>query len=70
MIGARMTKREAKRRLEDLALETGHKRSHYVKKAMVEFLDRNDRLFGGRRPRTNGHSTLDDVSARLNRFPS
>jgi len=30
-----MTKREAKRRLENLALETGHKRDYYIKRALV-----------------------------------
>jgi hypothetical protein len=69
MIAAEMTKREAKRRLENLALETGHKRNHYVKKALVEFLDRNEHLLGDPRRHTNGHSTLDDISSRLNRFP-
>lgn len=70
MIAAQMTKREAKRRLENLALETGHKRNHYVKKALVEFLDRNEHLLGHRPTHTNGFSTLDEVSFRLNRFPS
>ncbi|MGA7869603.1 MAG: hypothetical protein WCA22_01765 [Candidatus Binatus sp.] len=65
-----MTKKEAIRRLENLALETGHKRNHYVKRALLEFLDRNEHLLGPRRPRTNSFSTLDEVSLRLNRFPS
>jgi hypothetical protein len=64
-----MTKKEAMRRLESLALETGHKRSHYVKRALLEFLDRNEHLLGHGRPmRTNSFSTLDPAS-RLNRFP-
>ena len=64
-----MTKKEAMRRLESLALKTGHKRSHYVKRALLEFLDRNEHLLGHSRPmRTNGFSTLDPAS-RLNRFP-
>jgi hypothetical protein len=70
MIAAPMTKREAKRRLENLALETGHKRNYYVKRALVEFLDRNERLLGDRRRDTNGFSNVDDVSFRLSRFPS
>jgi len=64
-----MTKREAKRRLENLALETGHKRNYYVKKALVEFLDRNKHLADDRRTHTNGLSVLDEVSFRTNRFP-
>jgi hypothetical protein len=65
-----MTKREAKRRLENLALETGHKRNYYVKRALVEFLDRNEHLLGDRRRDINGFSNLDDVSFRLSRSPS
>jgi hypothetical protein len=67
MIAAQMTKKEAIRRLEKLALEKGHKRNYYVKRALVEFLDRNA-LPGDRRTHTNGFSTLDEVSRRLNRF--
>ncbi len=52
MIVAQMTKKEAIRRLENLALETGHKRNYYVKRALVEFLDRNEHLLG--RTHTNG----------------
>jgi len=52
MIVAHMTKKEAIRRLENLALETGHKRNYYVKRALVEFLDRNERLLA--RMHTNG----------------
>ena len=70
MIPAQMTKREAKRRLENLALETGHKRNYYVKKALVEFLDRNQHRLGDTRTRTNGFSIPDEVSLRMNRFPS
>ena len=54
-----MTKREAKRRLENLALESGHKRDYYVKRALVEFLDRNEHLIGHTPTRTIGFSTLD-----------
>jgi hypothetical protein len=68
MIRAQMTKREAKRRLENLALETGHKRDYYVKRALVEFLDRNEHLLGHRPTRTVGFSTLDQLPTRPNRF--
>jgi hypothetical protein len=70
MITAQMTKREAKRRLENLALETGHKRNHYVKRALLEFLDRNEHVLGHRPTRTTGLSTLDPISHRSNRFPN
>jgi hypothetical protein len=63
-----MTKREAKRRLENLALESGHKRNYYVKRALVEFLDRNDHLFVHTPTRTVGFSTLDQIPYRPNRF--
>jgi hypothetical protein len=69
MIAAQMTKREAKRRLETLALETGHKRNYYVKRALVEFLDRNEHLLGHRPTRTVGFSTLDQIPNRPTRFP-
>jgi hypothetical protein len=65
-----MTKKEAKRRLEDLALETGHKRNYYVKRALVEFLDRNEHLLGHRPTRTIGFSVLDEIPCRPNRFTS
>ncbi len=70
MIAAQMTKKEAMRRLENLALETGHKRNHYVKRALLEFLDRNEHVLGHRPTRTTGLSTLDQISPRLNRFPN
>jgi hypothetical protein len=69
-IAAQMTKKEAMRRLEDLALETGHKRNYYVKRALNEFLDRNEHLLGHRPTRTIGFSTLDEIPYRLNRFQS
>jgi len=69
MIVAPMTKKEAMRRLENLALETGHKRNHYVKRALIEFLDRNEHFLRYRRTHTNGFSTLDEVFFRVNRFP-
>ena len=70
MIAAQMTKKEAKQRLENLALETGHKRNHYVKRALVEFLDRNEHLVGPRPTRPPGFSTLAPVFSRPNRFTS
>jgi hypothetical protein len=70
MIASSMTKREAIRRLENLALETGHKRNYYVKKALLEFLDRKERPFGDRPTLMNGLSTPYEISPRLNRFPS
>jgi hypothetical protein len=69
MIVGSMTKKEAIRRLENLALETGHKRNYYVKKALVEFLDRKEHLLGYRRTHMNGFSTLDEIPRRLNGFP-
>ena len=65
-----MTKREAIRRLENLALETGHKRNYYVKKALLEFLDRKQNSAVGY-PRTmmNGSHSPYEISPRLNRFP-
>ena len=65
MIGASMTKKEAIRRLENLALERGHKRNYYVKRALVEFLDRKVHLLGYRRTHVNGVPTLDEISRRL-----
>jgi hypothetical protein len=70
MIVSSMTKREAIRRLENLALETGHKRNYYVKKALLEFLDRKEHPFGERRTLMNGFPTPYEISPRLNRFPS
>jgi hypothetical protein len=67
--GNRLTKKEAIRRLENLALERGHKRNYYVKRALVEFLDRKVHLLGYRRTHVNGVPTLDEISRRLNRFP-
>ena len=70
MIAAQMTKREAKRRLENLALQTGHKRDYYIKRALVEFLERKEHLLGHSPTRMVGFSTLDQVPYRLNRFTS
>ena len=65
-----MTKKEAIRRLENLALETGHKRNYYVKKALLEFLDRKEHSSSGY-PRTmmNGSQSPHEISPRLNRLP-
>ena len=65
-----MTKKEAIKRLENLALETGHKRNYYVKKALLEFLDRKQNSSSGY-PRTmmSGSQSPYEVSPRLNRFP-
>jgi hypothetical protein len=70
MIIALMTKKEAIRRLENLALETGHKRNYYVKRALVEFLERKEHLLGYRRTHMNGVATLDQISRRVNSLPS
>ena len=59
-----MTKREAKRRLEHLALETGHKRDYYIKRALVEFLERKEHLLVDRRPRKATASRLSTSSLR------
>ena len=69
MIGASMTKKEAIRLLENLALERGRKRNYYVKRALEEFLDRKVHLLGYRRTHVNGVPVLDEISCRLNRFP-
>jgi hypothetical protein len=69
MIAAQMTKREAKRRLENLALQTGHKRDYYIKRALVEFVERKEHIIGHSPTRMVGFSTLDHVFSRPNRFP-
>ena len=70
MITSSMTKREAIRRLENLALETGHKRNYYVKKALLEFLDRKEHTFEARPTLMNSFANPYEISPRLNRFPS
>lgn len=72
MIVLSMTKKEAIRRLENLALETGHKRNYYVKKALLEFLDRKEHQspFANRQTLMNGFTTPYEIAPRLNRFPS
>jgi predicted transcriptional regulator len=71
MIAAPMTKREAIKRLENLALETGHKRNYYVKKALLEFLDRKAHSSSGY-PRTmmTASQSPYEISPRQNRFPA
>jgi predicted transcriptional regulator len=70
MIAAPMTKKEAIKRLENLALETGHKRNYYVKKALLEFLDRKEHSSSAY-PRTmmNSSQSPYEISPRLNRLP-
>ena len=67
-----MTRKEAIRRLERLAVENGHKRKHYIKRALVEFLEsRETLLLGERRPRVEGaYPALDPIAARLTKFPN
>ena len=69
MIVNRMTKREAMRRLEHLATEAGYKRNYYVKRALIEFLDRNEGLLDIKPTHRHGFSTLNQASARLSRSP-
>jgi hypothetical protein len=64
-----MTKREATRRLQHLALEAGRKRNYYVKRALVEFLDRNQHLLEYKPTHRNGLSNLNDLSPRGSRVP-
>jgi hypothetical protein len=65
-----MTKREAIRRLENLALETGHKRNYYVKKALLEFLDRKQHSSPAySRMLMNGSPSPYEIAPRLNRSP-
>ena len=67
-----MTRKEATRRLERLALENGHRRKHYIRRALVEFLEsRETLLLGERRPRAQGaYPALDPIAARLTKFPN
>jgi hypothetical protein len=64
-----MTKREAIRRLEHLALEEGRKRNYYVKRALLEFMDRNEHLLNDQPAHRSGFSTLSQASSRLGRSP-
>ena len=64
-----MTRREAIRRLEQLALEEGRKRNYYVKRALLEFLDRNEHLLDDQPAQRTGFSTLSQASSRLARMP-
>ena len=67
-----MTRKEATRRLEELALEHGHKRKHYIKRALVEFLESREPLtLGQRRPQVTAvHPALAQISPRLSKFPN
>jgi len=67
-----MTRKEAMRRLEQLAIENGHKRKHYIKRALVEFLEnRESLLLGDQRPRVSSvHSAFTQISPRLSKFPN
>lgn len=64
-----MTKREAIRRLEHLALEEGRKRNYYVKRALIEFLDRNEHLLDDQPAHRSGFQTLSQASSRPARSP-
>jgi len=68
-----VTRKEAIRRLERLAVENGYKRNHYVKRALVEFLEnREPLLVGGRSSRTGTGGlaqSLGALSPRLDKFP-
>ena len=64
-----MTKREAIRRLEHLALEEGRKRNYYVKRALLEFLDRNEHLLDDQPAHRGGFSISGQSSSRLTRTP-
>ena len=67
-----MTRKEATRRLEQMALEQGHKRKHYIKRALVEFLENREPLMlQERRPQVTGvHPALAQISPRLSKFPN
>ncbi|HTR60065.1 MAG TPA: hypothetical protein VMH37_00110 [Candidatus Binataceae bacterium] len=67
-----MTRKEATRRLEQMALEHGHKRKHYIKRALVEFLEtREPLMLHERRPQvTSVHPALAQISPRLSKFPN
>ena len=64
-----MTRKEAIRRLENLALEEGHNRKHYIKRALVEFLENRESLLRNERePRTNDiHPVFAQLAPRLNK---
>jgi hypothetical protein len=67
-----MTRKEAIRRLEYLALQAGHKRKHYIKRALVEFLEnRESLLLGARRTTADGtRPSFEAGSYRPNRYPN
>jgi hypothetical protein len=67
-----MTKREAIRRLEILALQNGYKRNHYVKRALVEFLEKREEFLV--RPHSPRASVFRlpyaDIAERLSKYPN
>ena len=67
-----MTRKEATRRLEQMALQHGHKRKHYIKRALVEFLENREPLMLPERgPQvTSVHPALAQISPRLSKFPN
>lgn len=67
-----MSRKEAVRRLEELALENGFKKNHYVKRALVEFLERQESLLVRVRSSQGGgiRSPLDAIASRLYRYPN
>jgi len=66
-----MTRKEAIRRLEYLALETGHRRKHFIKRALVEFLESREAMLLGQRGYSNhaGRPSAPAAATRLNRYP-
>ncbi len=67
-----MTRKEAMRRLEELARENGFKKNHYVKRALVDFLERHEELLARMRPTQGGvfRSPLESFTNRPNRYPN
>jgi hypothetical protein len=57
------------RRLEHLAIEAGHKRNYYIKRALIEFLDRNEHLLDYHPSRTSRFSSVVGISPRSARSP-
>jgi hypothetical protein len=66
-----MTRKEAVRRLQNLALEAGHKRHHYVKRALLEFLEKREALLPVGNPVRDRdvHSEFDRASYQSSKFP-
>jgi len=67
-----MTRKEAIRRLEYLALETGHRRKHFIKRALVEFLESREALLLGQLGYSShpGRPSAPAVTNRISRFPA